>query len=132
MAAESEVEIPSLDESAECLAELPEIECDAETQGANYIEQRIGTKLTVCEVADAVSIHDRYLYTLFLRYEGISPKEYILKRKLETAADLLTHTDLTVVEISAAAGFADVYGFSRIFRAKMGTSPSRYRKTTAK
>lgn len=95
----------------------------------NYIESSLNRKLTVCDVADAISIHDRYLYTLFVQFEGMPPKEYILKRKVETAADLLEHTELSVTEVASAVGFPDVYGFSRLFKQKMGASPSGYRKT---
>lgn len=98
-------------------------------QAKNYIESSLNRKLTVCDVADAISIHDRYLYTLFIQYEGISPKEYILKRKIETAADLLEHTSLSIMEIAAASGFPDVYSFSRLFKAKTGMPPSQYRNT---
>lgn len=95
----------------------------------SFIESSMNRKLTVCDVADAISIHDRYLYSLFVRYEGIPPKEYILMRKMETAADLLAHTELSITEIANAVGFADVYGFSRLFRQKTKLSPTAYRKT---
>lgn len=94
----------------------------------NYIESSIGRRLSVRDVAEAVSIHDRYLYTLFVQIEGISPKEYILLRKMETAKDLLANTDLTVSDIAQATGLPDVYSFSRLFKAKQGVSPSAYRK----
>lgn len=100
-------------------------------QAKNYIENSLNKQITVYDVADAISIHDRYLYTLFIRYEGISPKEYILKRKIETAQDLLENTGLSVMEVSAASGFPDVYSFSRMFKAKTGCSPTEFRKTIA-
>jgi len=96
-------------------------------QAKNYIESSIGRNLTVRDVAEAVNIHDRYLYNLFIQIEGTSPKEYILRRKLETAEDLLIHTALPVSEIAQAAGFVDVYGFSRLFKRKRGLSPTDYR-----
>ena len=95
----------------------------------NYIENNIHRAVTVCDVAEAISVHDRYLYSLFVRYERISPKEYILKRKIETAQDLLENTQLTIMEVSAAAGFPDVYSFSRMFKLKTGSSPTEFRKS---
>ena len=95
----------------------------------NYIENSLNQRISVYDVADAVSIHDRYLYSLFIQYEGISPKEYIIKRKIETASDLLENTGLSVMEIAAATGFPDVYSFSRLFKEKTGVSPTQYRKT---
>jgi AraC family transcriptional regulator of arabinose operon len=101
-------------------------------QAKSYIESSIGKSLMVRDVAEAVSIHDRYLYNLFMQIEGISPKEYILRRKLETAEDLLAHTNLPVSEIAMAAGFTDVYSFSRLFKRKRGVSPSEYRNSVKK
>lgn len=97
-------------------------------QAKSYIESSIGRNISVRDVAEAVNIHDRYLYNLFVQMEGISPKEYIIRRKLETAEDLLLHTNLTVSEIAQAAGFADLYSFSRLFKRKRGIAPSDLRK----
>ena len=98
-------------------------------QAKNFIENSLNKQITVYDVADAISIHDRYLYTLFVRYEGISPKEYILKRKIEMAQDLLGNTGLSIMEVSVASGFPDVYSFSRMFKSKTGISPTKFRKT---
>jgi len=98
-------------------------------QAKNYIENSLNQQITVYDVADAISIHDRYLYSLFVQYEGISPKEYIIKRKIETAQDLLENTDLSIMEIASATGFPDIYSFSRLFKVKTGSSPTLYRKT---
>jgi len=101
-------------------------------QAKSYIESSIGKNLTVRDVAEAVNIHDRYLYNLFVQIEGISPKEYIVQRKLETAEDLLAHTDLPVCEIGQAAGFSDVYSFSRLFKRKRGIPPTVFRSRIKK
>ena len=97
-------------------------------QAKNYIESQLNNHISVCDVAKAVSVHDRYLYSLFLQYEGIAPKEYILKRKIETAQDLLKNTSLSILDIASVTGFPDVYSFSRLFKVKIGISPSKFRK----
>lgn len=98
-------------------------------QAKRYIDSSLNRKLTVYDVADALSIHDRYLYSLFVKHEGISPKEYILKKKIETATDLLETTSLSILEIALALGFPDVYSFSKLFKVKMGMAPSAYRNS---
>ncbi len=96
-------------------------------QAKSYVESNVGRNISVRDVAEAVNIHDRYLYNLFMKKEGVSPKEYILRRKLEIAEDLLLHTNLTVSEIAQAAGFADLYSFSRLFKRKRGIAPTDLR-----
>lgn len=98
-------------------------------QAKNYIENTLNQRISVYDVAEALSIHDRYLYSLFIQHEGISPKEYIINRKVETACDLLENTGLSVMEIAAATGFPDIYSFSRLFKGKTGVSPTQYRKS---
>ena len=97
-------------------------------QAKNYIESHLNQRISVYDVAKAVSVHDRYLYSLFLKYEGIAPKDYILKRKIEMAQDLLENTSLSIFEIAVASGFPDVYSFSRAFKMKTGISPTKCRK----
>ena len=39
---------------------------------------------------------------------------------------------LSIYEIAAASGFSDIYNFSRLFKAKTGSSPTEFRKTIAR
>ena len=95
-----------------------------------YIDYSLNKRLTVADVAQELAINDRYLYNLFMKHEGISPKEYILRRKIEAAVDLLNNTSLSVQDISQAVGISDIYSFSKLFKARMGVAPTKYRDTT--
>ncbi len=92
------------------------------------IEQNIHRKLTVKEIAADLHVDDRYLYNLFIRYEGISLKEYISRQKCDMACQLLAHTDLTISEIAGSTGFDEVCTFSKFFASREGLSPSSYRQ----
>ena len=91
------------------------------------IENSFGRRLTVREAADEVGIDDRYLYNLFIRYEGISPKEYIDRCAVNNACALLTGSEMSVTEIAAQLGFEDVCTFSKFFKKRTGLSPTAYR-----
>ena len=93
----------------------------------SYIEYNFDKKITVGDVAATVHVDERYLYNLFIKYEGVSPKEYINRQRYAMACRLLTGTALTVSEIAYATGFADVCTFSRFFAKGMGMSPTKYR-----
>ncbi len=59
---------------------------------------------------------------------GTSPGQYLLNLKIEKTGQILRETSLTISEISAKAGFESEFYFSRIFKKKMGQTPSEYRK----
>ena len=59
---------------------------------------------------------------------GISPKQYIMKVRLNTAAMLLSQDFSSVLEASKRSGFNDEHYFSRIFKKRYGKSPSHFNK----
>jgi len=84
--------------------------------------------LSVREVADAMGISDRYLYNLFIKHEGLAPKKYLNRIRLESAQTMLVHTDYSISEIAVSNGFPDVLSFSRFFSRETGISPTAYRE----
>jgi len=93
-----------------------------------YMQQNIYRALSICEIARTLHISDRYLYNLFVKYEGMSPKQYLSKLKLQKACNLLRNTAMPITEIAVSVGCMDVLTFSRFFRDKMGISPSVFRE----
>lgn len=87
-----------------------------------------GCSLTVTEVASACNIDDRYLYNLFIKHTGQSPKQYMNQVRLERAKALLQESDCSVAQVAAAVGFEDPLAFSRFFSRHCGVSPTAYRK----
>jgi len=91
------------------------------------IENCFGRRLSVREVAEKIAVNDRYLYNLFIKYEGLSPKEYIDRFTIRTACSLLADSCLSATEIAANLGFDDVCTFSKFFKKRTGLSPTAYR-----
>ena len=66
----------------------------------------------------------------FRRYQGTSPYQYLLRRKMNLAAEHLVENGGLVKEAAQRIGFADPYHFSRAFKAIHGVAPRallRYR-----
>ena len=93
-----------------------------------FIENNMGRRLTVQDVAQEVCVDDRYLYNLFRRYEKVSVKAYIDRRRMEYARLLMEAGGMSIGEIACRMGFEDVCAFSKFFRMHAGMSPSEYRK----
>lgn len=98
----------------------------------NYVSINISRPITVTELAAAVGINDRYLYNLFIKHEGVAPKQYLLNLKLSRASLMLRSSRITISEVAEHCGFPDVLAFSRFFSKREGMSPSKYRSTYLK
>lgn len=89
--------------------------------------ERLGT---LEEIAHAVRVEASSVCRWFRRYQGTSPYQYLLRRKMNLAAEHLVETGGLVKEAAQHVGFADPYHFSRAFKAVHGVSPQallRYR-----
>lgn len=79
-------------------------------------------------LADAAGISEVYLRKLFIRHYSVTPKQYILDLRLQTAKKLLSNTRDSITNVAEQCGFSGVYHFCRIFKQKTGCSPSEYAK----
>jgi AraC-like DNA-binding protein len=70
-----------------------------------------------------------YFRKMFKRYTGVPPVQYHLDLKVLRAKEMLLHSDRSIKEISYQLGFQSVYYFSRLFKTKLGVSPSDIRKS---
>lgn len=79
--------------------------------------------------AEEHNIGYSYFRKMFKKYTGVPPVQYHLDLKLLRAKELLLFTELSIKEISYQLGFQSIYYFSRIFKSKLGVSPSEIRKS---
>ncbi len=93
-----------------------------------YMQKNLHIRISIREVAESLFISDRYLYNLFIRHEGISPKKYLNKIKLQKACEMLQNGSYSISVIAQNVGFDDVYTFSRFFSRCMHMSPTDYQK----
>ena len=63
--------------------------------------------------------------TLFKRTSGVGFREYIVRKRLERARELLLTTDMTVKSIAAEVGYGDVSYFIRVFKNNFGETPTQ-------
>lgn len=69
----------------------------------------------------------RTFYREWNRHFGVSPKDYVMQKKLEKAEQLLTETDLTNIEIARQCGFDNVKYFYNWFRKNFNMTPREYK-----
>jgi PAS domain S-box-containing protein len=93
------------------------------------LNSQLSKHWTLRELADQLHLSPGYLLRLFKSSTGMPPMTYLARRRVETAAALLSHTDKPVTEIGRTVGWPDQNYFARRFKAHFGVSPSAYRRT---
>lgn len=93
----------------------------------SFMQSNFSYEIGVAEVARAVGIERSYLYRIFRRWQGCSPKEYLMQVRLQNAAKMLRSTQLSVTEIALSCGFREASLFGKQFKAAFGISPLKYR-----
>jgi len=84
---------------------------------------------TLGEITKAVGVEASHLCRLFRRYQGLSPYQYLLHRKMALAAELLMDPAALVKEAASRVGFADAYHFSRCFKKVHRVAPKEFQRS---
>jgi AraC family L-rhamnose operon transcriptional activator RhaR len=103
----------------------------AVVQAMRLLDSQLADRWTLGELADRLHLSPSYLLRLFKSSTGMPPMAYLARRRVETAAALLLHTDQPVTQIGRAVGWPDQNYFARRFRAHFGLSASSYRSRFA-
>ena len=87
------------------------------------MEKHIDAPLAQREIANHVGISLRHLERLFVSNLGRTPSAYYRHLKLKRGRELLTQTDMSVLDVALACGYASAAAFSRAYAAQFGHSP---------
>ena len=87
-------------------------------------------ELSVGRLAGENYLSYSYLCTQFKREVGMTLREYILRFRMRTAAQLLSLPTMSVEDVSREVGYPDVKTLTRHFRKAYGTTPQKWREKT--
>ena len=99
------------------------------SQVIQMMEGNIEDPISPAQLATDVGMSTRQLERLFRRYLSRSPKRYYMELRLQKARNLLMQTDMSVINVALACGFASPSHFSKCYRAHYQTTPYRERGT---
>jgi AraC family carnitine catabolism transcriptional activator len=91
------------------------------------MEQNIEKPLTIPAVSEALGFSQRKLERLFHQHFGCSAVAFYRTVRLQEARVLLTHTDMSVLDICIACGFASSSYFSKSYTNQFGVHPRDHR-----
>lgn len=89
--------------------------------------RRFAEPITVAELSAAAGMTPAQLERTARRVLGLTPKQLIMRFRLEEALRLLATTELSLAEIAPACGYYDQSAFTRHFRRVVGHPPSAWR-----
>ncbi|CAM3903471.1 response regulator transcription factor [Lederbergia lenta] len=93
-----------------------------------YIDANIKKQINLSETASHVHLNSSYFSVLFKEQTNMTFSEYITRKRLQAAKNLLIHSDLTVEEISHEIGYQTPKYFIKLFKEHEAITPSKYRK----
>lgn len=95
----------------------------------NYLSENCHEKISLGECAAYLNLSYDYFGHRFKMLTGMSPKRFLLMKRLEAAARLLHENELACTEIAYRCGFSTSAQFSALFKREYGIPPLVYRKT---
>ena len=98
-------------------------------ESINVILQRYNEKLTIEELSAIAGLSRTAYIEKFKQITGMSPRQFILRQRINVAKRLLTTTEKTVAKIADEVGFFDTSHFVKTFAAICGVTPLKYRET---
>jgi AraC-like DNA-binding protein len=93
-----------------------------------HIEKDFQRLKTLRQIAQECHLNAAYLCRLFQRYDHQSPYQYLLRLKMNQAAELLNQPGALVKHVADQIGLGDPFHFSRVFKSVFGLSPDAFRR----
>lgn len=95
----------------------------------DYINDNLSRKLTLAEIAGVTNLSPYHFARSFKAATGLSPYQYVIRRRVERAKTLLTKTDLAIAGVAEAVGFANQSHLAFHVRRLLGVSPKALRQS---
>jgi AraC family transcriptional regulator len=93
----------------------------------DYVGDNLVHDLTLDELAGVVHMSPYHFSRRFKRSTGLSPHQYVVRKRVERAKELLTNTELTLFEVAISVGFADQSHLAKHTKRLLGVSPKSLR-----
>ena len=111
---------------------VPRTQAELVKQVAAHISKNINAKLNVKELSTMFNVSETYLQSSFRAVYGMPVISFIRAQKMQSAAQVLIHTNRSVDEIAEEFGYINESKFSAAFKKIIGDSPSTYRREHSK
>lgn len=94
----------------------------------SYVKNNLSKKITLSDIAKTLHCSTVTLTMHFKAEYGMTIMEYVMKKRMDKAKQLLLNSELSIREIAEECGFADNEYFCRCFKKALGSAPTVWRR----
>jgi len=96
-------------------------------EGKMYMDRQFLSNPAIVKVAQHACLSKFHFCRQFKQVFGLSPYQYILKKRLMYALLLLQQTNMHLAQAASITGFSDIFTFSKAFKRQFNAAPSKLR-----
>jgi AraC family transcriptional regulator len=93
----------------------------------DYIDNHLGDKINLLDLAAVAGLSRMHFASQFRVATGLRPHEFLLRRRIRRAEELLQNGTMTIVEIALSVGFQTQAHFTTVFKRFVGHTPRQWR-----
>lgn len=93
-----------------------------------YMNSNYQKGININDITNYIGIERTYFFRLFKKRTDLSPQDFLINLRMKRAKSLLTETHRSIKDIAISTGYDNYLSFIKTFKAKVGMSPSDYRK----
>jgi AraC family transcriptional regulator len=93
-----------------------------------YIETNIGGRITLANLAATAGLSRMYFAKQFRATTGMRPHDFVLRKRIARAQQMLAATSDTLVDIALSVGFQTQAHFTTVFKKFAGNTPCQFRR----
>ena len=97
----------------------------------DYVEARLDEPVSLADIAASAGLTRMHFAAQFRAATGLRPHEYLLRRRIERAQEMLVATGMSLVDVALSVGFQTQSHFTSVFKRYTGQPPHAWRKSHA-
>jgi AraC family transcriptional regulator len=98
----------------------------------DYVEAHLSEDCALFALAEAAKLSPYHFARAFHAETGDTPHQFVLRRRVSRAQQLLKHSGLALTQVALDCGFSSQQRMNDVFSRMLGISPGRYRHTVAR
>lgn len=100
-------------------------------QVKEYVHANLRGEISLSQISGVTHLNPDYMTRIFKHQTGMTVHDYVIRKRMEHAKNLLQTSALSVSEIAMESGYDNFSYFIRVFKKHCGMTPKQYRREFA-